>query len=118
PAHWFNSAKFFDIEYQTYGWVFPQSRLRDYEEQFHWKCKSDLRAITISYNKETEEFLGINTFGIRMRHEVFDRWLSENRSVDYVIENLRKANFDPEFFRRYEGEILGVYLLMKQMVSS
>lgn len=118
PAHWFNSAKFFDIEYQTYGWVFPQSRLRDYEEQFHWKCKSDLRAITISYNKETEEFLGINTFGIRMRHEVFDRWLSENRSVDYVIENLRKANFDPEFFRRYEGEILGEYLLMKQMVSS
>lgn len=118
PGHWFNSAKFFDIEYQTYGWVFPQSRLRDYEEQFHWKCKSDLRAITISYNKETEEFLGINTFGIRMRHEVFDRWLSENRSVDYVIENLRKANFDPEFFRRYEGEILGEYLLMKQMVSS
>lgn len=118
PAHWFNSAKFFDIEYQTYGWVFPQSRLRDYEEQFHWKCKSDLRAITISYDKETEEFLGINTFGIRMRHEVFDRWLSENRSVDYVIENLRKANFDPEFFRRYEGEILGEYLLMKQMVSS
>jgi len=21
PGHWFNSAKFFDIEYQTYGWV-------------------------------------------------------------------------------------------------
>ncbi len=22
PGHWFNSAKFLDIEYQTYGWVF------------------------------------------------------------------------------------------------
>ena len=22
PGHWFNAAKFFDIEYQTYGWVF------------------------------------------------------------------------------------------------
>jgi hypothetical protein len=21
PGHWFNSAKFMDIEYQTYGWV-------------------------------------------------------------------------------------------------
>jgi hypothetical protein len=21
PGHWFNSAKFLDIEYQTYGWV-------------------------------------------------------------------------------------------------
>ena len=24
PGHWFNSAKFFDIEYQTYGWVFGE----------------------------------------------------------------------------------------------
>jgi NADPH-dependent 2,4-dienoyl-CoA reductase/sulfur reductase-like enzyme len=24
PGHWFNSAKFFDIEYQTYGWVFAK----------------------------------------------------------------------------------------------
>ena len=24
PGHWFNSAKFLDIEYQTYGWVFSE----------------------------------------------------------------------------------------------
>jgi len=24
PGHWFNSAKFLDIEYQTYGWVFQR----------------------------------------------------------------------------------------------
>lgn len=113
PGHWFNSAKFFDIEYQTYGWVFPKGRMREYEAQFHWKCDSDLRAITISYNKNTDEFLGINTFGIRMRHEVFDQWLNEERSVDYVIENLGKANFDPEFFRRYEGEIRKKFLVNK-----
>lgn len=113
PGHWFNSAKFFDIEYQTYGWVFPKGRMREYEEQFHWRCDSDLRAITISYNKNTDEFLGINTFGIRMRHEVFDQWLNEKRSVDYVMENLGKANFDPEFFRRYEGEIRKKFLVNK-----
>ncbi|QAA81673.1 NAD(P)/FAD-dependent oxidoreductase [Aequorivita sp. H23M31] len=110
PGHWFNSAKFFDIEYQTYGWVFPKGRRKDYEEQFHWKCESDLRAITVSYNKESGEFLGINTFGIRMKHEVFNRWLNQKRSVDYVIENLREANFDPEFFKKYEKEILKEYL--------
>ena len=27
PSHWFNSAKFLDIEYQTYGWVFPKRSL-------------------------------------------------------------------------------------------
>lgn len=118
PGNWFNSAKVFDIEYQTYGWVFPKGRMREYEAQFHWKCDSDLRAITISYNENTDEFLGINTFGIRMRHEVFDQWLNEKRSVDYVMENLGKANFDPEFFRRYEGEVRKEYLLLKQAVES
>ncbi len=109
PGNWFNSAKFFDIEYQTYGWVFSESRKKNYEEQFHWKCKSDLRCITISYKKENGEFLGINTFGIRMKHEVFNRWLNEKRSVDYVIQNLKQANFDPEFFKNYEKEIQAEY---------
>lgn len=114
PGHWFNSAKFFDIEYQTYGWVLPNGRRKNYEEQFHWKCDSNLRAITISYHKETKAFLGVNTFGIRMKHEVFDKWLSEKRSVDFVVENLKEANFDPEFFRRYEEEVRKEYLLLKQ----
>lgn len=109
PGNWFNSAKFFDIEYQTYGWVFSEERRKDYEAQFHWKCSSDLRCITISYNKISNEFLGINTFGIRMKHEVFDNWLNEKRSVDYVIQNLKQANFDPEFFKKYEKEIFGEY---------
>ncbi|OAD91523.1 NADH dehydrogenase [Aequorivita soesokkakensis] len=109
PGNWFNSAKFFDIEYQTYGWVFSESKLKDYEAQFHWKCASDLRCVTISCNKNSNEFLGINTFGIRMKHEVFDKWLNEKRSVDYVIENLKQANFDPEFFKNYEKEIQTAY---------
>ncbi len=109
PGNWFNSAKFFDIEYQTYGWVFSESRRRDYEAQFHWKCPSDLRCITISYHKESGEFLGINTFGIRMKHEVFDRWLNEKRSVEYVVQNLKQANFDPEFYKYYEKAIQAEY---------
>ncbi|MEH6765417.1 MAG: NAD(P)/FAD-dependent oxidoreductase [Aequorivita antarctica] len=109
PGNWFNSAKFFDIEYQTYGWVFSESRKKSYEGQFHWKCKSDLRCVTISYNENSNEFLGINTFGIRMKQEVFDKWLNEKRSVDYVIQNLKQANFDPEFFKKYEKEIQTAY---------
>lgn len=116
PGHWFNSAKFFDIEYQTYGWVLPKERRKEYEEHFHWKCGSDLRAITIAYNRDNSQFLGINTFGIRMKQEVFDRWLNEKRDVDYVIENLKEANFDPEFFRRYEGKIKKEYLSKTEKV--
>ncbi|MGC6429939.1 MAG: NAD(P)/FAD-dependent oxidoreductase [Jejuia sp.] len=107
PGHWFNSAKFFDIEYQTYGWVF--SKPRENEAHFHWKHKDDTKCITVCYNKNTNLFLGINTFGIRMRHEVFDTWLTEKRDVDYVIQHLSEANFDPEFFKRFEKDILSAF---------
>ena len=107
PGNWFNSAKFFDIEYQTYGWVYAQKK--EYEEHFHWKHEDDTKCITMAYHKETNEFLGINTFGIRMRHEVFDRWLTEKRTSDYVIQHLSEANFDPEFYKKFEQEILQSY---------
>jgi len=40
-----------------------------------------------------------------MRHETFDKWLTEEKSVDFVIENLKQANFDPEFYKKYDTEI-------------
>ena len=109
PGHWFNSAKFLDIEYQTYGWVFSERGMKDFEKHFHWRHASEKICITIAYNKDNNLFLGINTFGIRMRHEVFDRWLNEERDIDFVMEHLADANFDPEFFKPYEKEIIKKY---------
>ncbi|WP_179343631.1 NAD(P)/FAD-dependent oxidoreductase [Winogradskyella ursingii] len=109
PSHWFNSAKFMDIEFQTYGWVYGEKDRPDYEKHFHWKHEDDTKCITVAYHKDTEEFLGINTFGIRMKHETFEQWLNEKRNVDYVVNNLKKANFDPEFYEHYEKEILATY---------
>ncbi|WP_395076371.1 NAD(P)/FAD-dependent oxidoreductase [Flavobacterium sp.] len=107
PGHWFNSAKFFDIEYQTYGWVFAKPL--ENEQQFYWEHNSGKKAITISFDKNNDTFLGINTFGIRMRHDFFDKVLTEKKSVQYVIENLKDANFDPEFFTQYEKEIKNAF---------
>lgn len=107
PGHWFNSAKFFDIEYQTYGWVFAKPK--DGNAHFHWKHHDDTKCITIEYEKETNRFLGINTFGIRMKHEVFDRWLTENKTMDFVVNHLKHANFDPEFYDTFEKDILTHY---------
>ena len=106
PGHWFNSAKFLDIEYQTYGWVFSNRGRKEYEEHFHWRHPQEKICITVAFHKESRQFLGINTFGIRMRHEIFDRWLTEGRSVDHVIEHWADANFDPEFYKAYEREIV------------
>ena len=103
PGNWFNSAKFFDIEYQTYGWVFNKPRPN--EQHFHWQHESGEKAITIAFDTETEKFKGINTFGIRMRQEVFDKWLNEGKTINHVLSNLKAANFDPEFYEHHEAEI-------------
>lgn len=109
PGHWFNSAKFLDIEYQTYGWVFSERRKKAEEVHFHWRHPKEKLCITIAFHRDSEEFLGINTFGIRLRHEVFDRWLTEKRSIEYVVEHLVDANFDPEFYRTYEKDIVNQF---------
>lgn len=103
PGPWFNSAKFFDIEYQTYGQV--GNRLGSSEDEFYWEHAGGEKAMHFIWNKETRKFLGINAFGIRLRHECFDRWLREGRDIKYVIDHLPEANFDPEFFVRHEEEI-------------
>jgi NADPH-dependent 2,4-dienoyl-CoA reductase/sulfur reductase-like enzyme len=102
PGHWFNSAKFFDIEYQTYGWVSGDLHRSETEAQFHWRHPSEKICLTLAYERESGRFLGINTFGIRMRHAVLDRWLSEKHPVEVIISRLGEANFDPEFYARYE----------------
>lgn len=111
PGHWFNSAKFLDLEYQTYGWVFSEQGKKEDEQHFHWRDSKEKICITIAFNKENKQFLGINTFGIRMRHEIFDRWLTEKRNIDYVLEYLKDANFDPEFYAHYENKIVSKFNL-------
>ena len=111
PGFWFNSAKFLDIEYQTYGWVFSEKIKKDYEKHFHWRHPKEKICITVAYHAKTKEFIGINTFGIRMRHEIFNRWMTENRNVDFVMEFLKDANFDPEFYVQYESDIVSKFNL-------
>lgn len=107
PGHWFNSAKFFDIEYQTYGWVWAEPK--ENEARFYWKHQDGKKCIHLNYDKTTREFIGINTFGIRMRHEFFDKALTNNASVDYVLEHLADANFDPEFYKLNEADIVAKF---------
>lgn len=104
PGHWFNSAKFLDIEYQTYGWVWSEPK--ENEKHFYWEHNSGKKSIRLSYDKNTHQFLGINSFGIRMRHEFFDKVLNNQENVEYVLEHLADAKFDPEFYKLHEAEIV------------
>ncbi len=107
PSFWFNSAKFLDIEYQTYGWVWAQPK--ENEARFYWEHEDGKKCIHINYDKNTQEFIGVNTFGIRMRHEFFNMILTKKKSVIYVLEHLADANFDPEFYKLHEAEIVAKF---------
>lgn len=53
--------------------------------------------------------LGFSVFGVRFRQEVCVRWISEQRTIDYVLHHLHEANFDPEFSRRFERDVRHMY---------
>ena len=44
-----------------------------------------------------------------MRHEVFDKWLSAKKSIEFVLEYLADANFDPELYKLHEAAIVAKF---------
>lgn len=102
---WYNSAKFVDLEWHTYGFV--PGEMADPEppasRNLYWEAEDRRRCLRVVHDDGV--VTGMNALGIRHRHRVWERWIAEGRDVDYVLDHLREANFDPEFYRRYEPQI-------------
>ena len=99
PGIWYNSAKFLDLEYQTYGRVgfhVPG------EASVFWKHSDGRHAIRVVH--VDGRLIGLNFMGIRFRHEVARQWIADGRSAEYALDHLAQGHFDPEFFTRYEAE--------------
>lgn len=96
----FNSAKFINIEYQTYGDV-PADL--DGMQSVYWEHPDGRRSIRIMH--DGTRVRGFNLLGIRYRHAVCERWIAEERPLSYVLDHLGEANFDPEFFRKFERAV-------------
>lgn len=103
PGIWFNSAKFLDIEYQTYGMI-PSTWNVSEIKNFYWEHHSGKVCFRLLMNL-SDEILGVNNFGFRLRHEFFDQAIREKWKGEKVIAKLGQANFDPEFFAPYYMEI-------------
>jgi len=100
PGIWFNSAKFLDLEYHTYGKV---NLNVPGEKNLFWEHASGKHAVRIVYTEEG--VIGFDTIGLRWRHEVCERWLRGRLSPREVIERIDEASFEPELFRRHEPAI-------------
>ncbi|NQV74953.1 MAG: FAD-dependent oxidoreductase [Bacteroidetes bacterium] len=92
---WFNSAKFFDLEFQTYGKILPE--ITPEQESFYWEHENGKISFRANYNKSDQSIIGFNFIGIRFRQVIAELWIHERKEIEYVIENLKQGWFDPEF---------------------
>ncbi len=107
PGIWFNSAKFIDIEYQVYGDV-PTNPV-DGISSIYWEHPDGEQSVRILYRSDTQVVTGFNLMGIRFRHEVCEKWLRDQATIEAVMSRLELAHFDPEFYQRHYEDIMAVY---------
>lgn len=105
PGPWFNSAKFLDVEFHTYGWVSPEQAQGVDEAHYHWRHADKPICLTLAYRISDGGLLGVNALGMRLRHEVFERWLSDGLPIGEVVNRMDQALFDPEFSGDYSRQI-------------
>jgi NADPH-dependent 2,4-dienoyl-CoA reductase/sulfur reductase-like enzyme len=100
---WFNSAKFFDLEWHTYGEVDPASVVRAGERHLWWSDPSGRHALRIV--ERDGAVTGMNSLGWRQRQDVWTRWIEAGAPADAVLADLGRAGFEPEFSRRFERAV-------------
>jgi len=96
----FNSAKFFDVEYMTYGNVPAQM-----PENTSWIWQRGNKLLRLVHNSGT--VVGFNALGLRLRGEACTAWIEQGATLQHVLQQLTEAEFDQEFtqtMRRIQRE--------------
>lgn len=90
PPIFYNSSKFFEIEFTTVG----QPNAPGSETFFHPFAGAQA-SIRITWRDSA--VTAFNMLGSRWNHEFFERWITERRAPQYVMDHLAEAQFDGEF---------------------
>ncbi|MEZ4897420.1 MAG: FAD/NAD(P)-binding oxidoreductase [Saprospiraceae bacterium] len=114
PGYWFNSAKFLDIEYQVYGDIPPI--IPPELETVCWIHSAGNKSIRLVWRKSDHVLTGVNLLGVRYRQEVVMHWLEHQSTIQQVMSLLDLANFDPEFYPRYEDGVRQLYAVKSGQV--
>ncbi len=104
---WYNSAKFFDIEWTTAGWVpallnFDNTPLDPGPDVRTWFQRAPRGFESQKIVLKGERVVGFNMLGSRFNHEPMLEWIHERRGLDYVLAHLHEAQFDEEFSRPFQ----------------
>ena len=104
PPLFYNSSKFFELEFTTVGEVVRPRKDNPLaccapEGAVSFFARVPGKDACIRIAERNGAVIGFNMLGSRWNHTVFERWVAERRSLDYVMERLHEAQFDVEFGR-------------------
>jgi NAD(P)H-nitrite reductase large subunit len=99
PTTDFNSAKFFDLDWSTYGMV-PRSS--DAANSRLLIDRDGVRCIRIAHNV-AGEVVGINGLGVRLDQRVCEKWIGGRIHVQAAIADISSVIFDAEFTPSFDA---------------
>lgn len=117
PPIFFNSSKFFEIEYTTVGrfvressltipsaFKKPEDRVAESQvarmpetREFYFRYPG--QDVSLRIAEQNGSVQAFNMLGSRWDHNKFEQWIQERRSLDDVLDRLHQAQFDVEFGR-------------------
>lgn len=95
PPRFYNSAKFFHVEYTTIG---DWRTIAKGAQSLLLRPKKG-GAVSVRLVHHENKLVAFNALGSRWDHNIIGRWMDEERSLDWVRSHLREAQFDVEFGR-------------------
>lgn len=106
PGPFFNSAKFFDLEWQLYGRIDPAPP--DGEGALVWD--TGRRLVRVQHEATgVRRVVGFDALGVRLRQDVCADWLTRGAGLDEATKNFGAAVFDPEFHRDVAPAVAAVH---------
>lgn len=102
PPIFFNSSKFFEIEFTTVGRFANESLTAELpapnaQHVFYFRYPDKDASVRIA--EQGGAVQAFNMLGSRWDHNKFEQWIEERRSLDAVMDRLHQAQFDVEFGR-------------------
>lgn len=102
PGVFFNSAKFFDLEYQVYG----RADTGDAPDEADAFWSDGRRSLRIRHRTNGDSaVLGFSALGLRLRQDVCTEWIESGVGLGEVVDRLPEAHFDGEFTRPLEVSV-------------
>lgn len=97
PPVFFNSSKFFEIEYTTVGRFSGSNQQPPEAREFYFHYPG--RDVSLRIAEQDGAVRAFNLLGSRWDHNQCEQWIRERRPLDDVMDRLHQAQFDVEFGR-------------------